>query len=106
MPFFQKKPVIIEARQLTEENAGEIVEWINSSVPVCSRYYKTRRACERLSGFDDVNLLIPTLEGPHVALVGDYIIKGVKGEFYPCKPDIFEMTYQALLTTTQENNNG
>lgn len=36
---------------------------------------------------------VGTLEGPHVASVGDWIIKGVKGEFYPCKPDIFEMTY-------------
>lgn len=39
------------------------------------------------------SLVIPTLEGDHHALVGDYIIKGVKGEFYPCKPDIFTQTY-------------
>lgn len=39
---------------------------------------------------------IPTLEGEMTALVGDYIIRGVKGEFYPCKPDIFEMTYEKV----------
>lgn len=39
-------------------------------------------------------LIIKTREGEHVANIGDYIIKGVKGEFYPCKPDIFEMTYE------------
>lgn len=39
---------------------------------------------------------IPTLEGEMVASVGDYIIRGVKGEFYPCKPDIFEMTYESV----------
>jgi hypothetical protein len=37
---------------------------------------------------------IATLEGQHIVSVGDFIIKGVKGEFYPCKPDIFEMTYE------------
>ena len=41
-------------------------------------------------------LIIKTLEGEHLASIGDYIIKGVKGEFYPCKPDIFEQTYEEL----------
>ena len=39
-------------------------------------------------------LIIKTLEGEHVATIGDFIIKGVKGEFYPCKPNIFAMTYE------------
>jgi len=39
-------------------------------------------------------VIIPTLEGDHLANIHDWIIKGVKGEFYPCKPDIFEMTYE------------
>ena len=42
------------------------------------------------------NLIIPTLEGNMIANVGDYIIRGVKGEFYPCKPDIFELTYEPV----------
>ena len=45
-------------------------------------------------GYD--HILIPTLEGNMRALPGDYIIKGVQGEFYPCKPDIFEATYDAV----------
>jgi hypothetical protein len=40
------------------------------------------------------DLIIPTLEGDHTASLGDFIIKGVAGEFYPCKPDIFERTYE------------
>ena len=44
---------------------------------------------------------IPTLEGEMTASIGDYIIKGVKGEFYPCKPDIFEMTYELASTSSQ-----
>lgn len=42
---------------------------------------------------DKQGIIIPTLEGDHLASIGDYIIKGIKGEFYPCKPDIFETTY-------------
>ena len=42
-------------------------------------------------------VIIPTLEGQHIASWGDFIIKGVKGEFYPCKPDIFEMTYEKFV---------
>jgi hypothetical protein len=45
---------------------------------------------------DSKNIVIPTLEGNHVGRVGDYIIKGIKGEFYPCKPDIFKMTYEKV----------
>lgn len=41
-------------------------------------------------------LIIRTLEGEHLANIGDYIIKGVQGEFYPCKPDIFEQTYEVI----------
>ena len=41
-------------------------------------------------------MMIATLEGPHWVNVGDYVIRGVRGEFYPCKPDIFEATYEAV----------
>lgn len=91
MPFFQKKPVVIEARQLTNDNAPEILDWINSSS--IERYsFRTRSISQPL--------VIRTLEGEHKATLGDWIIKGAKGEFYPCKPDIFEMTYQPMI-----NNN-
>jgi hypothetical protein len=81
MPLFQKKPVVIEAEQFTLENADIVLDFIT---------------CNRVPTFDSDGapiLLIQTLEGKMVASLGDWIIKGVKGEFYPCKPDIFEQTY-------------
>jgi hypothetical protein len=112
MPFFQKKPVVIEARQLTKDNLDEILVWVNSNSKnrVC---YRTEQSHAQLpqrplwmaleGGWPGIqrcishSLVIPTLEGDHQAAIGDWIIKGVKGEFYPCKPDIFEMTYQPLI---------
>ena len=103
MPFFQKKPVVIEARQLTNDNASEILDWINSSST--QRYsFLGELYVDVLTRSVLQPLLIRNLEGDHEATIGDWIIKGVKGEFYPCKPDIFEMTYQPLIK--QENNNG
>lgn len=77
---YKKKPIIIEALQWTG-NISEMEEFC----PIA-----------KLVGIIDITLCIPTLEGDHRATEGDYIIKGVKGEFYPCKPDIFHMTYDEL----------
>jgi len=79
---FRKKPVIIEAVQWTGENFKEIQEFCPSVIDM------------GYGGENSWPLSIPTLEGNMVAQRGDYIIKGVKGEFYPCKPDIFETTYE------------
>ena len=76
-----KKPVTIEAVQLTDSNHSEIIQWLSS--------YDVESYT--LNSFE---LYIKTLEGVMKANVGDYIIKGVKNEFYPCKPEIFEMTYE------------
>ncbi|MCP4267423.1 MAG: hypothetical protein GY777_17975 [Candidatus Brocadiaceae bacterium] len=76
MAKFIKKPVAIEALKFTGENWGDV----EAFVPV-GKYN------------DDGTFQIVTLEGEHKCSIGDYIIKGVKGEFYPCKPDIFEQTY-------------
>lgn len=78
---YRKKPVEIEAVRWTGDNHAEICEFID---PECFEI----RAKE--------GLVVHTLEGDHYASVGDYIIKGVKGEFYPCKPDIFEQTYEEV----------
>lgn len=72
-----KKPVIVEAIQFTGYNSDEI---------------KTFCGDKCMTGFLD-KVIIHTLEGNMTANIGDYIIKGIKGEFYPCKPDIFEETY-------------
>lgn len=71
-----KKPVEVEAVQWNGENAEEVLEFTN-----------------RTAEFKNGEMKILTLEGTMTVSVGDYIIKGVKGEVYPCKPDIFEATY-------------
>lgn len=97
MNKYRKKPVVIEAVQLTPENYAEVKAWCGGT------YYSTppMRAVTGLS--------IVTLEGTMNALFGDYVIKGVKGEFYPCKADIFEATYElvdeASEALTQEMKN-
>lgn len=80
--FYRKKQVVIEAHKLTEENATELSKWCGGfiSYPEQNNF--------------DVTIMIDTLEGTMSARLGSYIIKGVKGEFYPCKPDIFEETYE------------
>ena len=89
MGYFRKKPVVIEARQFTNENKGDLLNWINEHKDDDTAYELGR-------GIDYENaLIIPTLEGDHRADIGDWIIKGVFGEFYPCKPDIFAATYEA-----------
>lgn len=88
MEKYRKKPVVIEAVQYTGENAPEIINWIwengGDAENLCGRSV----CCDGQTG-----IRIPTLEGIMVADLNDWIIKGVKGEFYPCKPDIFEATY-------------
>jgi hypothetical protein len=82
---FRKRPVVIEAMEFTLEAAGEmrtIEAWCGGSVKGVMLPVKDRV------------LDIQTLEGEMRASIGDWIIKGVKGEFYPCKPDIFAATYE------------
>lgn len=79
-----KKPVEIEACQFTGDNIDEIIEFTNGKAKyVAERHPYGARYC-----------IIPTLEGEFKAVLGDYIIKGVQGEFYSCKPWIFDMSYQ------------
>ena len=89
MPMFRKKPVVIEARQYTGNNHMDLIAWIGNDEDNRSRYMK-------LSFELSNQLIIPTLEGVHVANVGDWIIKGVAEEFYPCKPEIFSATYEEV----------
>jgi hypothetical protein len=80
---YRKKPVVVEAFKL-DGNALEVARWCNGYVN------------------DDgttgtrLEIVINTLEGKVTATDGDYVIKGVQGEFYPCKPDIFEATYEEV----------
>ena len=83
MGFFTKLPVTIEAHQWEGDKVGAvaIVDWVFGHNHV-ARYHGTHE------------IYIETLEGTMLAEPGDWIIRGVKGEFYPCKPDIFAETYK------------
>lgn len=87
MAKFRKKPVEIEAKKFNRDRWGEIVEFTEG---------KARDLAIIRSPFAKATCTIDTLEGEHIATEGDWIIKGIKGEFYPCKPDIFEKTYEPV----------
>ena len=90
MPKYRKKPVVIEAVQLLPTTLNpDVVNFIGEE--------KNYPDCE-IAGIDpsDGRFKIKTLEGIMIADVGDFIIRGVSGEFYPCKPDIFEKTYDLV----------
>lgn len=94
MGFYRKKPVEVEAHLFTgaTTSKGQIEKWIDSGVwqdkEVHTQDYRTME--------------INTLEGTMTAEPGDYIIKGIKGEFYPCKPDIFRATYEPVGDTGRD----
>lgn len=85
MKQYRKKPVVIEAIKFTKESGPDIYNWLSPNQPVSLR---------DLGGVKTI--VINTLEGEMTAQIGDWIIKGVKGEFYPCKPDIFDETYEEV----------
>ena len=101
--IYRKKQVIIEARQLRRDNIKEIFEWVYGAEVTLD----TDTWCHIWELFESSviteGLIISTLEGgkfgraKHIASIGDYIIKGVTGEFYSCKPDIFTWCYRHEL---------
>lgn len=93
---YRKKPVVIEAVKLENNkksiiNAIEFVYSIGVETSVLGTDFEINKVRS------DGGLIINTLEGNMLASFGDYIIKGVQGEFYPCKPDIFEQTYEQVV---------
>lgn len=91
---YRKKPVIVEAVQLDNINAPCVVRWIGEDK---AKMKLESDAAWKLGKAPPIfSVTICTLEGDMKAMPGDYIIKGVHGEFYPCKPDIFEKTYEAV----------
>lgn len=91
---FRKKPVIIDAIQWTGNNIIDLIKFMNCVIQDVDekREYMLYEGAMLVKGV----LHIKTLEGEHIANIGDWIIKGIKGEFYPCKPDIFELTYEEV----------
>ena len=90
---YRKKPIVVEAKQFTNESKDSVYRWASS----------IRMNVEPSTREGKPVLLIPTLEGEMVASLGDYIIQGVSGEIYPCKPDIFEKTYELADATPSES---
>lgn len=98
--LYRKKPVVIEAIELRYDNISDVLDFM-----VGKNKFEDSFEDSRLEVIDSVRqtgkLKINTLEGDVVASIGDYIIKGVQGENYPCKPDIFKQTYDLVECTTE-----
>lgn len=93
--LYRKKPVEVEAMQwdCTDERFVELQNWGGADTFVLE-YVATNTGGGDPRWFD--RLSVRTLEGPMAASEGDWIIRGIQGEFYPCKPDIFAATYEAV----------
>ena len=89
MQKFVKKPVVIEAIQYNGMNITEVESFVGAKLPTV------------WLSVEETQLILSTLEGDMKVSKGDYVIKGIKGEFYPCKPDVFKSTYNVV-----EDNNG
>ena len=88
MGKYRKKPVVIEAWQWKGKTLGDAKNFQEEfGLPMWYLGHRKNRG---------TGMIIPTLEGDHVAQANDWIIKGVQGEYYPCKPDIFEATYDKV----------
>ena len=89
---YRKKPVVVEAVQWTGLNLEEVKSFVGAHLT----YSIIDTAWEVGKGAPHVNMIIKTLEGDMFVNRGDFIIKGVNGEFYPCKQDIFEKIYEGV----------
>ena len=85
MAQYRKKPVVIEAVQ--NKAGAESPDWLDGA-----------RAARLIRPLPDGSVAIDTLEGTMIAAIDDWIIRGVKGEVYPCKPDVFAMTYEPVTS--------
>lgn len=88
--FYRKKPVKVEAVRLDDYNGGDVANWCGGALRGGPG-----------GGSKGGSVIIPTLEGRMTASPGDWIIRGVKGEFYPCKPGIFAATYEPVESKYQ-----
>lgn len=109
---YRKKPVIVEATRWFRngDHPNDETEWVQPSVGHgfesegrVVRYYNQPsgnglKHCEHCGNIMRLHGWVDTLESGHIVCPGDWVITGVKGEYYPCKPDIFEATYEAVDT--------
>ena len=107
---YRKKPVVIDAVQLRWDTWNEMCDFagvgkLTDNKPQgCSIDTDGQPLPESKGYTDEIGLLIPTLEGRMVGRQNDWIIRGIKGEFYPCKPDIFEATYEPVTSPATEGD--
>lgn len=87
MAKYRKKPVVIEAIQLTNESIIEIIKWATDYISI---------KIDTDENDNIIGMIIPTLEGAMKASMNDYIIKGINNEFYPIKSEIFFKTYEKV----------
>lgn len=94
---YRKKPIVVDAIQWTGNNELEVMGFVGRQLTV----NKPPSGMEHDREIPDAwyNIVIPTLEGNMTAIRGDMVIRGVKGEYYPCKLDVFGQTYEIV-----ENN--
>ena len=85
MAKFRKRPVVVEAMRFTDETREDVIAWCGARHTIID---------DDGALHETANLFIRTLEGEMMAEPGDWVIKGVAGEFYPCKPHIFAATYE------------
>ena len=95
MPIFKKKPVIVEAVQWHGDNLAEVLEFTGKH-PKFEDWFSSFKQYEKVVADSGYVFKIFTLEGTMSASIGDWIIRGVQGEHYPCKPDIFSKTYEQV----------
>lgn len=98
---YRKKPVVIDAFQYDGDLKGSngkyyVPDWAVTAFHEGAMYYDSLSAETSSIFTKPLELFIKTLEGKHHVSVGDYVIQGVQGELYPCKPDIFEKTYELV----------
>ena len=92
---FRKKPVVIEAFQMTKKRRWDNSEW-PTWLHIAWNKMQGEEGALFISGKNGEDLSITTLEGDHKVTWDDYIIQGIKGELYSCKPDIFLQTYEPV----------
>lgn len=107
MSQYQKKPTVVEAFQMTKERRADPPGWPSWLIEAWQKdiaeagAFFPRAAAGILEAGEGLQVFIRTLAGVREVSWGDYIIQGVKGEIYPCKPDIFELTYDPVESTTE-----
>lgn len=95
---FRKKPIVIQALKWTGDNLADVIQFTDGRQPETRGNHAGMMWDDYVALVRAEGLKIFTLEGEHLASIGDWIIRGVQGEFYPCKPDIFAATYDAAET--------